>query len=148
MATLDAVNRYLLAAALATSPLLLAAQGAVGTWRTVDDETGEAKSEIEIYERGGKLYGRIAATLRADAPATCETCSGERAGRPYVGMEIVTGVEPDGELAWDDGEIYDPQADKTYGLSLWLEPDDLATLYVRGRHWTGLYRTQEWERVE
>ena len=125
----------------------LAAQSAVGTWRTIDDETGEAKSEIEIYERDGKLYGKIAATLRPDAEVTCSTCSGERAGKPFVGMEIITAAEPDGALEWDDGEIYDPQADKTYGLTLWIERDEPNTLYVRGRHWTGLYRTQEWERV-
>ena len=137
-----------LTAAALLAAASLAAQGAVGTWRTVDDDTGEARSHVEIYERDGKLYGRIVATLRPDAEQTCSTCSGERAGQPFVGMEIITAAEPDGALEWDDGEIYDPEADKAYGLTLWLEGDDPNTLYVRGRHWTGLYRTQEWERVD
>ncbi|MPT34231.1 MAG: DUF2147 domain-containing protein, partial [Flavobacterium sp.] len=31
------------------------AQGVVGKWKTVDDETGEAKSIVEITESGGKI---------------------------------------------------------------------------------------------
>ena len=138
----------LLTTAALLTTLCLAAQSAVGTWKTIDEDSGEAKSHIEIYERGGKLYGKIAATLRPDAEETCTTCSGDRAGKPYVGMEIITAAEPDGELEWDDGEIYDPQADKTYGLVLWIEPETPDILHVRGKHWTGLYRTQQWQRVK
>ena len=131
------------ALALAT---VLCAQSAVGTWKTIDDETGEAKSHIEIYEKGGKLYGKIAKTLRANAPVTCETCSGARAGKPYIGLEIITAAEPDGEAEWE-GKIYDPEADRTYKLVMWIEEDEPNKLYVRGKHWTGLYRTQEWSRL-
>lgn len=31
----------------------------VGKWKTMDDETGKARSIVEIYEQTGKLYGRI-----------------------------------------------------------------------------------------
>lgn len=133
-----------LSAFLATT--VLCAQSAVGTWRTVDDETGEIKSHIEIYERGGKLYGKIAKTVPEDAPVTCETCSGGRAGKPFVGLEIITAAEPDGEAEWE-GKIYDPEGDSTYKLVMWIEGDDPDKLYVRGKHWTGLYRTQEWTRL-
>ncbi len=124
---------------------LLSAQSATGTWKTIDDETGEAKSHIEIYEKGGKLYGKIAKTLRANAPATCTTCTGARANKPYVGLEIITAAAPDGKKEWN-GKIYDPESDKTYTLVMWLE-DDPNVLYVRGKHWSGLYRTQTWKRV-
>ena len=30
---------------------------------------------------------------------------------------------------------------------MWLEEGEPNTLYVRGKHWTGLYRTQEWQRL-
>lgn len=126
--------------------LAAVAQSAVGTWESVDDKTGEVRSLIEIYARGGELYGKIARTMDPDAPPTCTSCSGAFKDKPFVGMEIITGVEPDGAKAWDDGEIYDPESDKTYGLSLWIE-DDPNVLYVRGRHWTGLYRTQTWQRA-
>ena len=35
----------------------------IGVWRTIDDETGEPKAHIEIYEEGGKLHGRILTLL-------------------------------------------------------------------------------------
>lgn len=132
------------AALLATA--VLSAQGAVGTWKTVDDETGESKSQIEIYERGGRLYGRIAKVLRENAPVTCQTCSGERAGKPFIGLEIITAAAPDGDGQWK-GRIYNPEDDGTYRLVMWIEEDDPDRLYVRGKHWTGIYRTQEWARL-
>jgi hypothetical protein len=32
--------------------------GVTGKWKTVDDETGQAKSIVEIYEKSGKIYGK------------------------------------------------------------------------------------------
>ena len=32
----------------------------LGKWKTIDDETGKAKSIIEIYEVNGKFHGKIA----------------------------------------------------------------------------------------
>ena len=37
----------------------LKAQNPIGTWKTIDDETGEKRSLIEIYEKEGKLYGKV-----------------------------------------------------------------------------------------
>lgn len=125
--------------------LAAAAQSAVDTWITVDDNSGQDRSHIEIYERGGKLYGKIVKALDPDAEPTCTTCSGTRANQPYIGMDIIEGAEPDGELEWT-GKIYDPEGDATYKLVMWIEPDQPDRLYVRGKHWTGLYRTQTWKR--
>ena len=137
--------RLLLTTAALLSALALTAQTAVGTWVTVDDNTGKERSHIDIYERGGKLYGKVAATLDPEAETVCTTCSGARKDQPYIGMEIITGAEPDGPLEWE-GKIYDPEGDSTYKLVMWLEADAPNTLYVRGKHWTGLYRTQTWTR--
>jgi len=122
----------------------LSAQSAVGTWITVDDTSGEARSHIEIYEKSAKLYGKIAKALDPNPETHCSTCSGERANAPYIGMEIITAAVPDGDKEWT-GKIYDPEGDATYKLVIWLE-DDPNILYVRGKHWTGLYRTQTWRR--
>ncbi|MFK8056558.1 MAG: DUF2147 domain-containing protein [Saprospiraceae bacterium] len=124
--------------------LTLSAQSAIGTWITVDDNSGEDRSHIEVYEKGGKLYGKIAVTLDETAETHCEACTGDRANAPYIGMEIISAAAPDGDKEWD-GKIYDPESDTTYKLVMWLE-DDANVLYVRGKHWTGLYRTQTWKR--
>ncbi len=120
------------------------AQSAVGTWITVDDHSGEDLSHIEIYEKGSKLYAKITATLDGSGDTHCEACTGDRANAPYIGMEIISGAEPDGAKEWE-GKIYDPESDTTYKLVMWLE-EDPNILYVRGKHWTGLYRTQTWRR--
>ena len=49
---------YLLAAFLfATSAN--AAENITGLWTTIDDETGEEKSVVQIYEYEGKFFGRV-----------------------------------------------------------------------------------------
>lgn len=127
-------------------PLLLAGQSAIGTWKTVDDKSGEAQSHIEIYEKGGRLYGKIVKTLTSDGETTCGTCSGKRANQPYLGMEIISDAAADGDKEWA-GSIYDPDSDTSYKLVMWLE-SNADKLFVRGKHWTGLYRTQTWFRVK
>ena len=43
------------------SGIVLAADSPVGMWKTVDDKSGKVKSEVQIYEQGGKLFGKITA---------------------------------------------------------------------------------------
>ena len=49
----------------------------VGRWHSIDDKTGEVKSEIVIADAGGLLSGRIDKLLRKDADqaARCTECS-------------------------------------------------------------------------
>lgn len=44
--------------------LTMQSQSVIGKWKTIDDETGEAKSVVEIYEKSGKIYGKIVDILR------------------------------------------------------------------------------------
>ena len=41
----------------------LFAQDVTGKWKTIDDETGDAKSIVEIYKQDGKVYGKIVEIL-------------------------------------------------------------------------------------
>ncbi|MFK7923326.1 MAG: DUF2147 domain-containing protein, partial [Bacteroidia bacterium] len=40
------------------------AQSPVGKWKTIDDETNKPKSIVEIYEKDGKLYGKVIKLFR------------------------------------------------------------------------------------
>ncbi len=127
------------------------AQSPVGMWRTIDDETGEPKSIVQIYEQGGKLYGKIVKLLPDDGsiPALCEVCEGEYAGKPLVGAVIIEGMERDGD-EWEDGSITDPKNGKTYSAKMSLKDAD--TLEVRGfikvpLMGSALGRTQTWYRA-
>lgn len=138
---------FLLACSAILLPYLLTAQSAVGIWKTIDDKSGEAQSHIEVYEKNGKLYGKIVKTLDPTAETRCSTCTGSRANQPYLGMEIISEAVPDGAAEWE-GKIYDPDSDTSYKLVMWVEKNAPNKLHVRGKHWTGLYRTQTWERVK
>lgn len=125
---------------LATPSLALADDSPIGTWKTIDDETGEAKSLVKIYERNGKLYGKIIKLFK-NPDATCDACEGEDHGKPIKGMVIMWGLEQDGD-EWEDGKIFDPKKGKTYNCKIWLEDGKLK---VRG--YAGpFFRTQTWHR--
>ena len=112
---------------------------ALGYWKTIDDETGEAKSIVKIYEVDGKLYGRIDRLLQ-NPDVLCEKCEGEDHNKPVQGMVIMWGMTADGDGEWSGGKIFDPQKGKTYRCSVWLKDGNLL---VRG-YLGPFYRTQKW----
>ena len=122
-------------------------QSVIGKWKTIDDETGKAKSIVEIYEKDGKLYGKIIELFREPGEVqdpVCEECPGDRKGQKINGMEIIRDMEQDGS-EYDEGTIHDPKTGKVYDCKLWLNEDDPNKLMVRG-YVAFFFRTQEWIR--
>ncbi len=121
----------------------------VGLWKSVDDKTGDAKSEIRISDQGGLLSGRIERLLRkgADPAALCTACSDERKDQPMAGLEIIRGAsKAEGKDVWEGGKILDPESGKSYTLRL-TPTDGGSKLDVRGS--IGPFgRTQTWVRVQ
>lgn len=117
----------------------------VGTWENIDDETGVKKSEIVLYLKEGKLYGRIERLLlEEDKGKLCVNCTGKEKDQPIEGLVIVKGLTQEGE-EWTDGEIMDPGNGKSYDCTLTLSDDN--TLNVRGYlGFSFLGRTQVWKR--
>ncbi len=125
----------------------LYAQKVTGKWKTIDDETGEARSIVEIYERDGRVFGKIVEILNDDKKdAKCEECPGADKDKPIQGLEIIKGlVKEDDE--WTDGKILDPVHGKLYKCYIALENPD--KLKVRGYiGFSLLGRTQYWTRVD
>lgn len=121
------------------------AQSIVGKWKTIDDETGEEKSVVEIFKRGNKFYGKIIhITDPTKQKSKCKLCSDARKDQPVLGMEIIKDLEQDGD-EFEDGTILDPKNGKIYDCKIWLEDDN--KLNVRG-YVAFFYRTQEWIRVD
>lgn len=125
------------------------AQTCVGTWITIDDETGKKKSKVELYKSDGYLYGKIVYLYPREGREPnpkCTKCSGDRKNQPLVGLQIIRGMKWDGE-EWDSGTIVDPENGKTYTCALWLDEDNPDKLNVRG--YVGpFFRTQTWIRVK
>lgn len=119
----------------------------IGTWKTIDDQTGEAKSHVEIYEKEGKLYGKIAKLLERESDVKCEKCPGSKKNKPLIGMLVIENLTFSKGF-WKNGTILDPESGNEYSCSIWLEPGKPDELKVRGKHWTGLYRTQTWYKVK
>jgi uncharacterized protein (DUF2147 family) len=100
----------------ALMPLLAtAADPAEGRWKTIDDETGQAKSIVEITQGdNGALSGRIVELLNPSRPnPTCDKCKDDRKGKPITGMEIIRGMKRDGD-AYAGGTILKPDEGKVY----------------------------------
>jgi uncharacterized protein (DUF2147 family) len=103
-----------LAAASLGATSAMAQDTPVGLWKTIDDETKEARSLVRITESNGVLTGRIEKILDpAKADAKCDKCSGDLKDKPIQGMTILNNLKrADGE--WVDGQILDPNNGKTY----------------------------------
>ena len=140
--------KWLLLTLLMTTTMVVKAQSCVGTWITIDDETGKKKSKLELYKKDGKLYGKIVYLYpregREENPK-CKKCTDDRKNQPLMGLQIVRGLEWDGG-EWEDGTICDPENGKVYTCAMWLDSDNKDRLNVRG-YMGPFFRTQTWIRV-
>ncbi|MEM0993725.1 MAG: DUF2147 domain-containing protein [Bacteroidota bacterium] len=132
---------------LAAFSFVQAQSSPAGIWKTIDDETGDAKSHVEIYKQGDKYYGKVVKILTDRKDAVCSDCKGKKKDKPVLGMVIVEDLAAYKDY-WRGGTILDPNNGSEYGLSVWYEEGEKDELKVRGKHWTGLFRTQTWYRVK
>jgi uncharacterized protein (DUF2147 family) len=137
------VKRRILARGIATAVTLglaaamaAAADAPLGNWNTVDDKTGKVKSEVQIYDQGGKIYGKIVGLPEPNddkgKPKLCTKCQGADKDKPIVGLVIIN----------KGGTILDPEDGKVYRAEIWPEG---AELKVRG-YLGPFYKTQTWTR--
>lgn len=115
----------------------------VGTWRTIDDKTGQPKSLVKVSVEGGKYVGRIVKLLGVDGNV-CSACTGKYANKDVTGVAIFWGVVAQGENKYGGGTIIDPKTGSTYDVSL---TDNGKALVVRGfKGVSMLGRNQTWQR--
>ncbi|MDL1914117.1 MAG: DUF2147 domain-containing protein [Bergeyella sp.] len=119
----------------------------VGKWKTVDDETGQAKSIVEIYKKSdGKYYGKITELLVKPKNKECVKCVDDRKNSPIVGMEIIRGLKKEGD-EYSQGTILNPKNGKIYRCTIKRESGN--RLRVRGFIGVSLLgKTQIWEEVK
>ncbi len=139
------MKEILVISAILLTAVVANAQSPIGFWETIDDDTGERKSVVEIYQTGDKLDGAVRELLLKPADTLCDACTGDKKNAPVVGMKIITDMETSSDQ-WKGGVILDPETGKEYKCVLWFEDGAPDVLKVRGKHWTGLYRTQDWHR--
>jgi uncharacterized protein (DUF2147 family) len=136
-----------LAVALLVPRAVLASAPPTGYWTTVDDDGKTATSVVQIYAQGGKLRGKIVELInpREKAPK-CTACDGAKRNQPILGMEILWGLEKDGD-EWSGGRILDPKNGKEYKCYIEVI-DGGKRLKVRGYIGISLFgRTQHWQQA-
>jgi uncharacterized protein (DUF2147 family) len=119
----------------------------VGKWRTIDDNTGEIKSIVEISEKDGKLYGTVVSLINKDPnyDPICNECKDHLKEQKIKGMQIINGLTlEEGKWTGEKG-ILDPDNGKYYTCKLWIDEKNSDQLNVRG-YISFLYRTQTWFR--
>jgi uncharacterized protein (DUF2147 family) len=127
-----------------------AADAPVGKWKTIDDETNKEKSVVEVYEAGGKLYGKIVQLLQekdGGAGKLCTKCTGNDYNMPLLGMVFLKDLKQDGD-EYTGGTIMDPNNGKTYKCKMEVVEGG-EKLKVRGFiGFSLLGRTQVWQRMK
>ena len=122
----------------------------LGTWTTIDDDSGKPRALVQIQEQDGALSGRIVRLFRdpgEDPAPRCEDCKGERHGQPVIGMTILWNMRLHGN-EWSGGEILDPETGKIYRCHMHTTADG-RQLEVRGFIGISLLgRTQTWQRAD
>ena len=136
--------------ALFAFSLNLSAQSITGTWKTIDDETGKAKSEVAIWKaKDGLYYGKIMKLYEKEKQNnTCTKCAKDdpRYNKKIVGMKIITKLKKTKKNKWENGEILDPNNGKVYSCKMWIENGKLKLRGFIGVSLLG--RTQTWIRIK
>ena len=123
------------------------AQSVLGKWRTVDDETGETKAIVEVFEQEGKLFGKVVEILNQERKnARCTKCDGKLKDKPIMGLPIIDGFSKDEEGFYKGKRLTDPVKGLTVRGKVWLDPENPDQLKVRG-YLAFFYRTQTWLRA-
>jgi uncharacterized protein (DUF2147 family) len=122
----------------------------VGLWEAVDPDTKQPTGWFAISEHDGVYDGTLVKMfLRPgqDPKVVCDKCRDDRHDQPWLGLQIIRGMKPDGDNKYDDGTILDPRDGRVYGAMMKLTPDG-QTLIVRGYFGISLLgRNEYWTRL-
>jgi uncharacterized protein (DUF2147 family) len=111
-----------------------AGQSPAGLWQAVDSDTKQPTGWFLIVDHNGVFDGIIAKMFLKpgeDPNTICDQCKDDRHDRPWLGLEIIRGMKPEGEDKFGGGTILDPRDGKIYKATMKVTPDG-RTLVVRG----------------
>lgn len=128
------------------------AEDITGTWRYIDDKTGEAKGLVKIEKQSNGTYAGTAlkATPRPGYTPKefCTNCPAPYTNKPIIGLQVISGLKTDDHVNYTDGKIIDPVSGKIYRLKGKISPNG-KKLFLRGYLGISVVgRSQTWLRVE
>jgi len=126
--------------------LMTADAQVTGLWKSTDHIDETERSIVLIYEKNGKLYGRIEKLLPAATVTHCTGCEGDLKNKSLTGMVIISDLNKNGNAA-TGGKILDPSNGKWYSCDIELEsPDKLKVTGYIGLPMLG--KAMYWKRVK
>lgn len=128
------------------------AEDITGTWRYMDDKTGDAKGIVKIEKKADGSYAGTAlkATPRPGyiPKELCTNCPAPYTNKPIIGMEVISGLKTEDNVNYTNGKIIDPVTGKIYRLKGRVSPNG-KKLFLRGYIGVSVVgRSQTWLRVE
>ncbi len=105
-----------------------------GLWQALDADTKEPTGWFLIADHNGVFDGIIAKMFLKpgeDPNTICDQCKDDRRDHPWLGLEIIRGMKPEGADKFGGGTILDPRDGKIYKATMKVSADG-QTLTVRG----------------
>ncbi|MBW2962525.1 DUF2147 domain-containing protein [Mesonia aestuariivivens] len=128
-------------------PTILLSQSILDDWKIINEETGETRSIVKIYEaEDGLVYGKVIKIVNEDKrDRLCVKCEGEDKDMKIHGLVLMKHFHKDGDR-YVDGTITNPDDGKVYKSKIWLDEDNPDLLNVRG-YISFFYKTMQWQRL-
>ena len=123
----------------------MSSQTIFGKWKTVDVESGEDKSIVEIYKKDGKVFGKIIDILNGDKDAVCNKCEGKNKNKKILGFDLIKNLTKSG-VFYRNGSIIDLKKGSKYKCRLSLDSAKPDVLEVRS-YIAFMYESEYWQRV-
>lgn len=121
-------------AAICCATLTAFADNFTGLWTTIDDETKEQKSVVQIYKHENMYFGRIIHLFK-NPDATAKLPNNPK----ILGLDIIWNMKQAKEKL-NGGKILDPKKGSVYSCEMWRDGENLI---VRGKI-AFLGRNQTW----
>jgi uncharacterized protein (DUF2147 family) len=119
---------------------IFGADDITGLWKTIDDETGNPKGVIAVYEHRGKIFGRVIASFDDEGKEIDDDMYRQIKKSPFLvgepafnALTIIWDMKDKGKK-WAGGKIMDPGDTEVkpgiYDCEIWKEGRNLI---VRGQ---------------
>jgi uncharacterized protein (DUF2147 family) len=133
-----------------------------GFWLSVDDNTNKITAGWQIYQEGGKLYGKILSSAEYPRGSLAVRCNesyrgfpvaGKVNAMPVAGPPWIFGLTKNKNGEWSGGSIINPEDGRMYNCKIIFRPADGKkfandTLEMRAEIGLGIGRSQFWRKTD
>jgi uncharacterized protein (DUF2147 family) len=145
----------------AAAAVCFAADPVEGYWLSIDEKNNRVTAGWEIYQEGGKLFGRILSTPDAKEDSIADRCkesykdfplAGKVNQMKVIGTPWIFGLTLDKAGQWSGGSVIDPANGEIYKCKIRFHAAGgkykADTLEMRGEIGLGIGRSQFWQKSD